>query len=203
MGTRAITWTINYPSGEPWSNGVVTAELLQGFTTATEVYPATTTTFTSDADGTEPAGAALGVPDSGTAYYKITKPNGVSFRVYLAAGAAVDLVTLETIAGSSVAQDDLQTLIDAGEVYAITAVNALYQALATDEYIYCTGTTYTVTLAACTLGTTKPLIIENRCSGNVTVDGSGAETVNGAATLTLYPGDRRAFIPIATGAWSA
>ena len=200
---RTLTGTVNYPNDEPWSGGVITDELLHGFTTSTAVYPATTVTITLQADGTIPDGTELAVPETGTAYHKITKPNGTSFRVYLAAGAAVDLVELETIAGSSVAQDDLQTLIDAGEVYAITAVNALYQALATDEYIYCTGTTYTVTLAACTLGTTKPLVIENRCSGNVTVDGSGTETVNGAATITLYPGDRRAFIPIATGAWSA
>jgi hypothetical protein len=115
----------------------------------------------------------------------------------------VDLVTLETVAGSNVAQDDLQTLLDAAAVFSITAVNTTYQALVTDEYLYCTGTTYTVTMPTAIIGTTKPLMIDNNASGNITVDGSGAETVNGAAALLLVPGERRVFIPIATGAWRA
>lgn len=200
---RTLTGTVNYPNDEPWSGGIITDELLQGFTTSTAVYPATTVTITLQADGTIPDGTELAVPDTGTAYHKITKPNGTSFRVYLAAGAAVDLVELETIAGSSVAQDAVQTLLDAEKVWDITNVSAAYDVLVTDEYLYCTGTTYTVTLPTAIIGTTTGLIIDNGASGNITVDGYGSETINGAATLTIVPGDWRALIPIATGAWRA
>jgi hypothetical protein len=203
MSTRTLTGLINYPNGAPWASGVVTVQLLAAFTTATEVYPTKTVSITLESDGTIPDGTVLGVPDTGTAHYRITYPNGHGFECYIAAGAAVDLVTLETIAVSSVDQDDLQTLLDAAAVFSITAVNTTYQALVTDEYLYCTGTTYTVTLPAAVVGTTKWLVVDNGGTGVITVDGSGGETVNGAANIALSPNERRVFIPVADGAWRA
>lgn len=200
MGTRALTWTINYPNGQPWAGGVVTVELLQGFTTATQVYPATTYQFTSDADGKQPdtPPTVLGVPDTGTAYYKITKPNGSHFRVYIAAGAAVDLVTLETIAGSSVAPDDLQTLLDAAAL--VTPVNVITtHTVTTEKYIRAAGT-FTVTLPDAVL-TQPPVMVRNIGTGVITVAGDGSDTINGAATITLYQDDFYVFVIGAAGVW--
>lgn len=198
---RTLTGTVNYPNDEPWSGGVITDELLQGFTTSTAVYPATTVTITLQADGTIPDGTELAVPDTGTAYHKITKPNGTSFRVYLAAGAPVDLVELETIAGSSVDQDDLQTLLDAYSKFSVTAVSAVYQALTTDEYIEATGT-FAITLPVITASVVgSPLVIHNISTGVITVTRGGSDSINGATTYTLYEGERVTFMPTALTIW--
>jgi hypothetical protein len=75
--TRTLTGTIYKPDGTAWAGGVVTIELLEGFTTSTEVYPPTSHAETLDSNGQ--FSTALGVPDTGTAHYKITKPNGSWF----------------------------------------------------------------------------------------------------------------------------
>jgi hypothetical protein len=63
------------------------------------------------------------VPDTGTAHFQVRLPDDSSFHFYLESGPAVDLVTLITIAGTAVAQDDLQTLLDAQKNYIDTQDN--------------------------------------------------------------------------------
>ncbi len=201
MGTRALTGQVNKPDGTPWASGSVTIELLIAFTTATEVYPATSVTITLEADGTIPSGTELGVPDSGTAYYQFTLPNNKHFRAYVAAGAAIDLVELQTIAGSSIDQDAVQTLLDEAAIFAITSVTTTYQALVTDEYIRANGT-FTITLVPAIL-TQPPIVIKNVGTGIITVARSGTDTISGSTTYTLYPGERHGFIVGASGLWDA
>ena len=202
--SRALTGTIYYPNGTAWASGEVRARLMEPFETSTRVYPKTEITITLDANGQIPAGTQLDTPDTGTAHYVITTPDQANYHVYIATGAAVDLVTLLTIAGTAVAQDDLQTLMDAAAVFAITTVSSgPYTQLATDEYIYVPSGTFTVNLVACVVGTTKPLMVDNAGTGVITVDGNSSETINGSATITLNSGDRRTFIPVADGVWRA
>lgn len=198
---RTVTATIDYPNGQPWASGLVTDELLTPFETADTVYPAHKVSYTLDANGQTTL--TLATPDTGTAWHRISLPNGKAYEIYIDTGPAVDLVTLLTISGTAVAVDDLQTLMDAAEEWTITPVAAAYDVVASDQYLYCTGTTYTINLLALVIGTSTSLVIDNAASGNLTVDAAGGDTINGAATLTLYPGDRRVFVPVVAGVWRA
>src|SRR4030042_582165 len=110
MGTRTVTGTVFHLDGTPWASGKVKFELLKAFETSTEVYPVETHIETLDVNGQ--FSITLGIPDTGTAYYKVETPDGLTYKFYLAAGAPTTLETLLTIAGSPIDQNALQTLID-------------------------------------------------------------------------------------------
>ena len=112
MTTRVVTGAVLDPNGDPYTGNVL-FELLSPFTTGDAVYPAKVATVAIDSNGA--IDTELAVPDEGTALYRITLPDNSSYLVYLAAGAATTLQALITIAGSSVDQDALQTLLDAHE----------------------------------------------------------------------------------------
>jgi hypothetical protein len=199
MGTRTITGTVKYPDDSYWVGGIVTITLLESFETSTTFYPAKGVEITLDSGGH--FGQAFGVPDTGTAYYEYRGPNDDAFKFYLADGAAVDIVTLRAIANTSAAQDDLQTLLDAAAVMTITGVTATYQVLATDEYIRANGT-FTITLPAAT-GSGSIYGVKNVGTGTITIEGAGAETIDGAANMTIYADSAYGFIDVAAGAWDA
>jgi hypothetical protein len=60
-----------------------------------------------------------------------------------------------------------------------------YTATDADYVIDCTSGTFTVTLPASSGRTGRILIIKNSGAGTITVDGNGAETIDGAATYSL------------------
>jgi hypothetical protein len=60
-----------------------------------------------------------------------------------------------------------------------------YTATNADYVIDCTSGTFTVTLPASSGRTGRILIIKNSGAGTITVDGNGAETIDGAATYSL------------------
>jgi hypothetical protein len=60
-----------------------------------------------------------------------------------------------------------------------------YTATDDDYVIDCTSGTFTVTLPASSGRTGRILIIKNSGAGTITVDGNGAETIDGAATYSL------------------
>jgi hypothetical protein len=111
MTDRTVTGTILYPDGSPWASGIVHFSLMEPFSTSIEVFPAKDHTETLDAQGKFTID--LAVPDTGTAHYKIATPDGSSYDVYIASGAATDLQTLLTLASSPVSQTAAQTVIDA------------------------------------------------------------------------------------------
>jgi len=112
MATRTITGTIYHPgTNTAWSGAVVTFRLAAPFTAGQVTYPTETRTATTDVNGT--FSVTLAVPDSGTAPYQITLPDGASFLVYLASGAATDLATLLASTGSAIAQSAIQSAVDA------------------------------------------------------------------------------------------
>ena len=198
---RPITGTIYKPDGTAWASGEVRARLVEPFETSTRVYPKTEITITLDSNGEIPALTQLDTPDTGTAHYVITTPDNAQYTVYLATGAAVDLVTLLTIAGTAVAQDDLQTLLDAAAQVTTVEVSAEYTVLSTDEVIIGSGT-FPVNIPAA--GNSRPpFIVVNEGSGLLTATADGSDLINGASTLIIYPGQSKGFIDVRAGKWAA
>ena len=147
MALRTVTGICYHVDGTAWASGVIKFTLMTPFETSTVVYPSEVHSETLDANGA--FSITLGVPDSGTAEYLIRTPDNRQYTTYIASGAATDLVTLLTIASSAVAQDAVQTLIDANNVLTITSTTATYQILDTDDVVLANGT-FTVTLPAAT-----------------------------------------------------
>ena len=63
--------------------------------------------------------------------------------------------------------------------------SSAYTTVITDEVINCTANTFTVTLMSAVGIDGKPFTIKNSGMGIITVDGDGAETIDGVATQTL------------------
>jgi hypothetical protein len=186
MPVRTVTGTIYHADGSAWASGTIKFNLLEPFETSTEVYPKETHSETLDANGA--FSITLGVPDSGTASYLIETPDSKQYSVYIASGAATDLVTLLTIASAAVAQDAVQTLIDANNVLTITSTTAAYQVLASDDYIRVTSGSPTITLPVAT-GTGAVYICKNIGTGVITLDGSSNDTIDGDASVTIAAED--------------
>jgi hypothetical protein len=66
-----------------------------------------------------------------------------------------------------------------------TAKTANYTTAFNDYFIDCTSGTFTVTLQAAASYQGRVLIIKNSGAGTITVDGNGAETIDGATTYSL------------------
>ena len=199
---RPITGTIYKPDGTAWASGTVRARLMEPFETSTRVYPKTEITITLDSNGQIPALTQLDTPDTGTAHYVITTPDNAQYTVYLATGPAVDLVTLLTIAGTEVAVDPVQTLLDAAEQFDDTTVTGgPYTLLETDRYIRASGTWDFNLLAAAQRKI--PRIVFNYGTGVITAAAAGSDTINGQASWPIYPGQAWAFVDAAAGRWDA
>jgi hypothetical protein len=195
MPTRTVTGTIYDQDGSA-ATGSVAFRLLESFETSTGVF------YAGEHTETLVAGAfsiSLGVPDTGTAHYQVTLPGNEWHDFYIAAGAATDLQTILTISGSAVAQDDLQTLMDAASVLTIVTKTGTYVIEAEDEVILCDGT-FAVTLPAAT-GSGKPYLVKNIGTGMITLTAAGSDLIDGAATQTIIASDRMAVIDAVSGKW--
>jgi hypothetical protein len=84
--------------------------------------------------------------------------------------------------------DELQvngSISGIGMKQAYVTKTGAYTATNDDYVIDCTSGTFTVTLPASSGRTGRILIIKNSGAGTITVDGNGAETIDGAATYSL------------------
>lgn len=205
MGTRSVTGSVLKPDGTAWYPGNVTFELMAAFETSTTVYPAMRYTEALDAAGA--FSVVLSVPDGGTAtaHYKIGLPDGTEHQVYIAAGATVDLATLLTIAGTSAAQDDLQTLMDTASTLATRDVAVSDDIEDTDEVLFATVAGITLTLPAAT-GSKKPYCVKNVTSGgsagSIYLAAQSGETIDGVATQTISSMMWTVVIDRATDTWN-
>lgn len=80
----------------------------------------------------------------------------------------------------------------AGGTITLNNKTAAYTVVAGDlgKIINCTANTFTVSLtAAATLGSGFACFVWNTGTGTITVDPNGAETIDGVATIVLYPGE--------------
>ena len=194
---RTVTGQILYLDGTAWSGGIVKFQLVDGFETSTTVYPKKTHEETLDASGEFTID--LAVPDSGTAWYRITLPDYNVYDVYLEAGAATNLQTLITIATTAEDANDLQTLLDANNVLAITYTDADLELTAAHEYVWSDGTV-TITLPAST-GSGDVYFISNQGSGTITVAVTGSDTINGTTPLTIPASTIAYYVDAVAGNW--
>jgi len=197
--TRTVTGIVKHLDGSAWASASITFILIDAFETATSVYPTEEHIEVADAIGA--FSTELGVPDTGTAHYRVRLPDNSSYDFYVGSGAPVDLVTLITIASALVAPSALQTLLDAAAVLSFKTVTSTYVVLPTDNYIRCDGT-FTVTLPPAT-GSALVYAIKNVGTGLITIDGDGADTINGVATYLIYENDNHTFVDVAVGAWDS
>ena len=94
--------------------------------------------------------------------------------------------------------NDANNAIDALDGNNYVEVTSAYTSLATDDVINCISGTFTVTLIAAASATTgRKLYIKNSGTGEITVDASGSENIDGSLTLTLTPDD--SFTIVSTG----
>jgi hypothetical protein len=199
MATRTVTGPVYHDDGSPWVGGRVGFELQTAFATATGFYPPENHVETLDASGD--FSITLAVPDTGTAYYKIYTPDGLGYTVYLATGAATNLMTLLTLSSVVVDQDAVQTLLDAAAVFDVKTKTSTYIALSSDEYIRCNGT-FTVTLPPAT-GSGMGLALKNIGTGIITVAGDGSDKINGSSVIYMYENEHIALIDAAAAEWDS
>jgi hypothetical protein len=97
-----------------------------------------------------------------------------------------------TGSASSVAGPTGPTGSSGSSTYTLSNKTAAYTVVAGDlgKVINCTSGTFTVSLtAAATLGSGFNCFIWNNGTGDITIDPSGAETIDGVSTLVLRPGE--------------
>lgn len=80
----------------------------------------------------------------------------------------------------SVSSTGLRSFVQTAGAYAMTTAN---------YYLECTAGTFTVTLPTAFGFTSKEYVIKNSGVGTITVDPDGVETIDGALTVDLFPGD--------------
>jgi hypothetical protein len=76
-----------------------------------------------------------------------------------------------------------------GVTFPEVAVTGTYTVSANDYLIDCTSNTFTVSLPTAVGIDGKIYIVKNSGSGTITVDPNGSQTIDGALTKTLSPGD--------------
>jgi hypothetical protein len=108
-------------------------------------------------------------------------------RAFIAPGQAATGV-LVVNSGTWSGNDELEvngSISGIGFKQAYVTKTGTYTATTDDYVIDCTSGTFTVTLPASSGRTGRILIIKNSGAGTITVDGNGAETIDGAATYSL------------------
>ena len=81
----------------------------------------------------------------------------------------------------------------------INTVTGTYTVTSADQIVRANGT-FTVNLPSAT-GSGALYILKNCGAGTITVDAAGAETIEGAATFTLYTGDGITVLDATAGNW--
>lgn len=175
MTTRTVTGTVKHLDNTAWVGGTISFRLAETFSTATEVVPRDTIEEVLDSNGQ--FSITLEVPDTGTAHYFVTLPDTSQYEFYLASGAATDLMTILTISGSSVAQDDLQTLLD--------TYKALTNTLVTTSSTVSSG--YDLTRAYGDITLTLPLA--SGSGGTFRIKNVGNYQLPGTLTIVPQAGD--------------
>lgn len=114
------------------------------------------------------------------------RASGIMYFGTYEAGNWVDRMCLINNGNFGIGTNSPSTLfhLNGGYTGKITSVTDTYAVLATDHTIVCSkGTNFTITLPTATVG--QIFYIKNIGVGIVTIDGAGADTIDGAATLNL------------------
>jgi hypothetical protein len=119
----------------------------------------------------------------------VTNSTGTYYTAILKHSGSLDLNTSLNVNG--VADNGVDKINVTGPIkgtgfrQAYVTKTGAYTATNDDYVIDCTSGTFTVTLPASSGRTGRILIIKNSGAGTITVDGNGAETIDGAATYSL------------------
>ncbi|MFD1627643.1 SPRY domain-containing protein [Azospirillum griseum] len=169
--------------------------MVQGFQTFAQAFPSGTQVYYCIADGTD--------WEVGIGTFTVGSPGSLSRDTVL------DSSNAKSVVNWAVGTKDVFVTLPAaavvGGLFASVAAKAAdYTVSASDArtLIECT-TSLTLSLTAATsLGGGFTFGVRNGGVGSVTIDPSGSETVNGALTITLAPGDW-AILTCSGTAWSA
>lgn len=94
--------------------------------------------------------------------------------------------------------DSLGVITSGPAARTLTASGA---AVESDDVLFLNGAAVTLALLAAA-NRTRPLVVKNiHATAAATIDGDGSETIDGATTLTLLPGDRVTILPRTSSAW--
>lgn len=138
MAIREISGDIHHPNtATPWAHARVSAELLTAFATTAQAYP--TATIHKDTDATGACLFELAVPDTGSAPYRFTLPDGTRFRIAIGAGEPTTIAALYNAAQAGAPPADPQALQAAIDAHASTVASS-----ANLGHIRPDGTTITV-----------------------------------------------------------
>lgn len=95
--------------------------------------------------------------------------------------------TTGTVLNNALA-DSIQDEVDDAIGQIVQSKSGNYTVLSTDDAVVCTAA-LTLTLYAASGFSGRPFSAINRSSGDVVLDGNASETIDGATTLTIGPGD--------------
>jgi choline dehydrogenase-like flavoprotein len=83
-------------------------------------------------------------------------------------------------------RDNIAFLFEWAVKGAVTSVSAAYTVTTADRAVLCAGASaYTVTLYTAASNNGRRILIKNTATATRTIDGAGAETIDGAATYVL------------------
>lgn len=200
MPTRTVTGTIVHADGMPWQNAEVAFLLMSDFVAGVGVYPIDEVEAITDALGQFSINLSVPVAP-GTAYYQVRIPDHIeAFDVYLAAGAAVDLSVLLTLATTSVAASAVQVLLDAYATLTVASPVAAYPVGINDDVVLANGT-FTVTLPAAT-GSNRILCVKNISVGTITLAAAGVDLIDGVGSQPISALCALVILDGAVGLWN-
>lgn len=110
MPARIITGTVLHIDDTPWSGGKISFQLMQPFSTEDEVYPAETHNIVLDSNGAFTI--TLGVPEDGTAEYRVKLPDKTTHVIHLGNGVATTLHEVLAAENTRINRNGLQMIID-------------------------------------------------------------------------------------------
>ena len=191
--TRTVTGTILQPDATAYTGWAVKFSLLAEIISGGAVIPRCVIEVTTASDGTFIS--TLTVPDSGTAYYKLTFRSGYSYEFNLAAGSSIGLNEIISIATVPSDPNYITELTNLTITY--TAVDL--QITAAHEYVWSDGTV-TITLPA-TTGSGDVYFIDNSGVGTITPAVTGLDTVNGTTPLVIPANTIAYYVDAEVGNW--
>ena len=191
--TRTVTGTILKPDGTVYTDWAVRFMLLAEIISGGAVIPRNTIEITTDSNGDFTT--TLAVPDSGTAYYRLSFKSGYSYDFNLSAGSSIGLNEIISIATVAVDPNYITELTS----LKITYTDADLELTAAHEYVW-SDETVTITLPA-TTGSGDVYFISNQGTGTITPAVTGSDTINGTTPLTIPTMTIAYYVDAEVGNW--
>ena len=191
--TRTITGTVLKPDATAYTDWALKFTLIAEIISGGAIVPSHTVDVTTETDGT--FSTTLCVPDTGTAYYRVTFNTGYSYNFNLASGSSIglnEIISIATVASDPNYITELTSL-------AITYTAIDLQITAAHEYIWSDGTV-TITLPAST-GSGDAYFIANQGIGTITPVVTGSDTINGTTPNVIPANTIAYYVDAEVGNW--